>query len=142
MTHDLKTWPEPFTAVLNGTKTHEIRVADRPFAVGDTLHLREYNRASSLGQGGYTGRSCRVEVTYISAGGMWGLPANLCAMSIRKVDPPRCVHGVTFDELAARGLGAVEIRRRWPRLDGECPLGCGYRGIFYASMAHVVFGDW
>lgn len=53
-----------------------------------------------------------------------------------------CTHGVTFDEPAARGLDAYEVRRRWPRLDGRCPLGCGYCGIAYASGAHYVHGDW
>lgn len=54
----------------------------------------------------------------------------------------KCDHGVCFDESAAKGLDAHEVRRRWPRLFGDCPLGCGYRGIYYASMAHYVYGDW
>jgi hypothetical protein len=73
-----------------------------------------------------------------------------------------CNHGVTFDERQweeayrrfkadTRGmtdqvlLNAVfthEVRRRWPRLDGKCPKGCGYEGICYASTAHYVAGDW
>jgi len=70
-----------------------------------------------------------------------------------------CDHGVTFDkEEAEKVLGdwqpkdavefvmgnpaTVEIRRRWPRLDGECPYGCGYVGIYYASYAHYIMGDW
>lgn len=91
MTHDLKTWPEAFAAVLDGSKTHEIRVADRPFAVGDRLHLREYVPIETIGGveyfGRYTGRTLDVEVTYLSAGGTWGLPPGLCVMSIRKVEP-------------------------------------------------------
>lgn len=55
---------------------------------------------------------------------------------------PECSHGVAFDERMASGLSSTEARRRWPRLDGECPLGCGYSGIYYASMAHYVCGDW
>jgi hypothetical protein len=57
-----------------------------------------------------------------------------------------CDHGVTFDEAAARELAAaqasVEVRKRWPRLRGECPKGCGFRGIAYASYAHYLMGDW
>ena len=32
--------------------------------------------------GRYTGRKARVVVTYITHAGAWGLPANLCVMSI------------------------------------------------------------
>lgn len=74
-----------------------------------------------------------------------------------------CNHGVTFDEVEAQkildeaksyGTGdpsldfilgspsAPYIRKRWPRLDGECPKGCGYKGIYYASMSHYIMGDW
>ena len=70
-----------------------------------------------------------------------------------------CDHGVTFDvEEAERMLGdwppgtgveflmgnpaAAEIRKRWPRLGGPCPLGCGYSGIYYASKDHYKMGDW
>jgi hypothetical protein len=41
-THELKTWPGPFAAVLSGEKTHEVRKNDRGYAVGDRLLLREY----------------------------------------------------------------------------------------------------
>jgi len=61
--------------------------------------------------------------------------------SLYRMLPP-CDHGVVFDQRAARDLPAHEVRRRWPRLDGACPLGCGYVGIGYASMAHYVCGDW
>lgn len=54
----------------------------------------------------------------------------------------KCDHGVTFDEDAADGLSVTEIRRRWPRLHGPCPKGCGYVGIAYASYAHYIYGDW
>lgn len=111
--HDLKTWTEPFNAILSGAKTHEIRRADRPFAVGDRLLLREWRPrttpftcnlcgavASHLPEFvplshancdgwftskpiGYTGREILVEVTHLSDAGSWGLPEGLCVMSIR-----------------------------------------------------------
>lgn len=70
-----------------------------------------------------------------------------------------CDHGVTFDEEEAkRILGSwapsdpadcimgnpkhSEVRRRFPRLRGACPKGCGFVGIAYASKEHYLYGDW
>lgn len=55
-----------------------------------------------------------------------------------------CDHGVTFDEDMARRfrMSSSDVRNRWPRLDGACKKGCGYRGIYYASYAHYIWGDW
>ena len=64
---------------------------------------------------------------------------------IREVPPPdpsTCNHGVIFDEEASKGLDEYEVRRRWPRLMGVCPRGCGYSGIAYASSMHYIMGDW
>lgn len=38
--HELKTDPEPFDAVADGRKTHEVRRNDRNYEVGDELILR------------------------------------------------------------------------------------------------------
>jgi hypothetical protein len=71
----------------------------------------------------------------------------------------KCDHGVTFDAEEARKLledwqpdspvafimgqpGAREVRKRFPRLEGNCPKGCGYSGIAYASAEHYAAGDW
>lgn len=78
--HDLKTWPEPFRAVLAGKKKHEVRFNDRAFQVGDTLHMREWDPTTKQ----YTGRDCKSVVTYLTEGGTFGLPARVCVMSIRK----------------------------------------------------------
>ncbi len=85
-THILKTWPEPFQAVLDGRKRYEIRVDDRGFAVGDILHIKEWDPSpKTFGTPldfHYTSRTIRARVLYITPGGSWGLPANLCVMSI------------------------------------------------------------
>ena len=49
-----------------------------------------------------------------------------------------CSHGVMFDEKAAKKMRKEEIRRRWPRLEGRCPLGhgCMFEGVHYASERH------
>lgn len=81
--HELKTWPDPFTAVVGGQKTHEVRRFDRPFAVGDFLLLREY--LPDLALEAYSGRRVVVEVTHVTGPGTWGLPADVGVMSIRLV---------------------------------------------------------
>jgi hypothetical protein len=86
--HVLKTWPAPFAAVWSGKKTHEIRRDDRGYSVDDVLELVEYD-PSPMGSGsiarGETGRTLAVRVTYVSSGGSWGLPSNLCVMSIERM---------------------------------------------------------
>jgi hypothetical protein len=55
-----------------------------------------------------------------------------------------CKHAnirVEFDEEAAKGLDAGEVRKRWPRYHGPCP-DCGTMMISYASFLHYVSGDW
>lgn len=60
----------------------------------------------------------------------------------RGITQCRCDHGLTFDAEAAGGLDEYAVRKRWPRLFGACPKGCGYSGIAYASTAHYIAGDW
>jgi hypothetical protein len=85
MTHDLKTWPEPFQAILDGTKTYEIRTTgDRTFAVGDVLRLREW---LPFGDQRYTGRETTRVVSYITPPGRWGLPSDLCVMALASPAP-------------------------------------------------------
>lgn len=60
-THELKTWPAYFEAILQGWKPWEVRVDDRGFNLEDQLLLKEY----SLVQG-FTGREMLVKVTYIT----------------------------------------------------------------------------
>jgi hypothetical protein len=99
--HDLKIWPEPFQAVLDGTKHHEIRVDDRGFAVGDVLDLLEYEPRAVDGMR-HTGRSIRVRVTYMTPGGAWGLPPKLCVMSIERMESPCSCTAETGDSPCER----------------------------------------
>ena len=79
--------------------------------------------------------------------------------AIASENSSRCDHGVMFDADAARELSngwkpesvaafimgdpsASAIRKRWPRLNGVCPKGCGFHGIAYASYEHYIAGDW
>lgn len=53
-----------------------------------------------------------------------------------------CTHGMEFDQETAKHLSARVIRERYPRLNGPCPLGCGFEGIAYKSFLHYMAGDW
>lgn len=59
-----------------------------------------------------------------------------------QVEVSGCDHGISFDPVVAYGMSPADVRRRWPRLFGKCPKGCGYEGIAYASNLHFVAGDW
>ena len=110
--HDLKTWPDSFQAVLDGTKTHELRPSDRDYEVGDVLHLQEFvpcerchgtrrewdngdmtdcgacwvhEPGGGYATGGkYTGRDTWVAVTFLTPPGKFGLDSRHCVMSIRQ----------------------------------------------------------
>ncbi len=94
-THELKTWPEMFAAVLSGEKTFEYRKDDRGFMVGDILKLMHWDPAQYSSdvfpRGGYVkvpGSTISVEcihaeVTQILHGGRFGVPESYCVMSIR-----------------------------------------------------------
>lgn len=57
---------------------------------------------------------------------------------------PDCDHAAcipAFDEDAAKGLDASEVRRRWPRFMGRC-RDCGAQVIMYASWMQYIAGDY
>lgn len=59
--HALKTWPNYFKDVVNGSKTFEVRKNDRNFKVGDFLMLREYDPEDDT----YTGEVLYQRVSYV-----------------------------------------------------------------------------
>jgi hypothetical protein len=92
MTHELKIWPGNFEAIVSGMKKHEIRKADRDYRVGDTLILREFTPAIdekgvALDEKGHTvgkwtGNAAMRTISYISKPGSFGLPLDLCVLSL------------------------------------------------------------
>lgn len=102
--HDLKTWPEPFNATAEGRKPYEIRSSrDRKFEVGDILILREWKPRANLSpvykeviqraqweashsSGEYTGAVVIRQISYITRGGEWGLPPDLCVLGLGMVE--------------------------------------------------------
>jgi hypothetical protein len=87
--HELKTLPPYFEDVLTGRKTFEVRKADRNFAVGDVLRLREWAPDDWCDESvgvfpDYTGREMRVKVTYILRG--YGLQDGYVVLGIEPAD--------------------------------------------------------
>lgn len=73
MNHELKIWPDFFQPLVLRKKTFEIRWDDRGYAIGDQLHLREWNPKTRQ----YTGRETYRRVTWI--GKSFGLlPGHVC----------------------------------------------------------------
>jgi len=89
MIHTLKTDPQVFDKVKDGSKTFEIRKNDRnpPFEVGDQLLLKKTNYTGAEMHFGsplqYTGDSIQVEVTYILEGPIYGLAEDWVIMAIK-----------------------------------------------------------
>jgi hypothetical protein len=80
--HDLKCWPQFFTAIAAGDKRHDLRRAhDRHFEVGDRLRLREFDPQLSA----YTGREQIVVVTYITSA------EHRCSLSDQALHPDYCI---------------------------------------------------
>ena len=77
--HELKSWPDEFEAINRGIKTHEVRKWDRDYEVGDLLILREYEPIERH----YTGRMLHCKVTHVTQGGRFGLPEDVCVMSVK-----------------------------------------------------------
>jgi hypothetical protein len=69
-THNLKSWPESYRAVLSGRKLFEIRRDDRDFQPGDVVNLLEYDpRPAHEGAGaaarGFTGQKALYFIGYV-----------------------------------------------------------------------------
>lgn len=75
--HVLKIKQQPFTDLLSGAKTCEVRnCADRDFRVGDTVRLQEL---AALGKPGFSGCELERTISHIQVG--YGLPEGLCVLS-------------------------------------------------------------
>ena len=75
--HELRTLPEYFRLVFDGTKTFEVRRDDRGFQVGHILLLREWAL-----HGGYTGRELTARVVYLLKGGKLGIEEGYVVMGV------------------------------------------------------------
>jgi hypothetical protein len=121
--HELKTWPGPFAAAKSGAKTYEIRVADRRYATGNFLVLREWTPAADPTEAGsYTGSFSVYLVTHMTEGGAWGLPAQLVVLGIKNIPILQILAGSPLGEVVGRiahlalaHLDAAELDRYMKR---------------------------
>lgn len=82
--HTVKSWTFLFEPLIKGEKTHDIRVMDRDYKIGDTMVLQEYDWGNKT----YTGRETKAEITYITS------QAVPCAFSHTVLHPQYCVLSV------------------------------------------------
>lgn len=115
MKHFLKCWPEYFQEVKAGRKLFEIRKWDRPYKVGDTLLLREFDRIKQE----ETGDEIEVEVVYLLD--MTYLPgdnvphfANYCCMSLRQMRTEPCEICASFKRIECKADNLEFIAVRCP----------------------------
>jgi len=116
--HELKTDPEVFEAVIDGSLTHNIRLNDRGFAVGDLLHLRETAWTGQQMKEGselrYTGRVTLREISHILTG--YGLAEGWCTLSFRIFNVDRPVRRFTSVAGFSSNTAYVEYNR------GDCMI--------------------
>jgi hypothetical protein len=81
MIHELKTHPQYFARLADGSKTFEIRKNDRGYQAGDVLVLREYNPAGDHDECDnatcrtkrYSDAQIRRRVGFVASGVLFGL---------------------------------------------------------------------
>ena len=85
MMHELKTLAPYWDAVERGDKTFEVRKNDRGFQRGDVLVLY---RIGELGEVGWkSNQSLERVVTYVLAGGQFGIEPGHVVLGLRARDP-------------------------------------------------------
>ncbi len=76
-TIDVKVWPAPFQAVVDGDKNWEFLLNDRNYEIGDELHGREWDPKTQS----YAGRTFTRRITYVLREG-FGLPDGYVILSL------------------------------------------------------------
>ena len=114
-THRIKVWPEFFAALLDGTKTFEVRRDDRGYAVGDVLVLQEWDPHyfTNTRNGSYTDQEMEVLITYKLPGGRFGLDPNWCVLGFGPFDPEP-----DDDAVTTMNRGMLEVLKRFVEMLG------------------------
>ncbi len=147
-THELKIWPDYFQAILDGTKTFEVRTSqNRRYQEGDRLRLREYD-AISKPNPSYSGRELLREITYVLSGSAFvGIKRGYVVLSLRPLpdDPEllrlaRDIEASLASERAYVAMGPDDARRVLQLLRAARPhcAGCAaLRHELANERAHV-----
>ncbi len=120
-THRLKTDPEPFAALWDGRKTHELRYNDRNYQVGDRLFLEETDTAAMAIQCvplKLTGRIIDASVSHVLRDGYAGLAPGWVILSLRdKVNyPQEAPAKPQAGNYAAKAEAMLRDAGLWPEL--------------------------
>lgn len=75
--HFLKILPEFFAAVVDGSKTFELRKNDRDFQVGDTVILQEFDHKTNT----YTSDFVVKQISFMLTG-VYGLEPGVSCLSL------------------------------------------------------------
>ena len=78
--HQLKSWPEYYEAIADGSKSFDLRIDDRKYEVGDLVQFEEFRPATN----NYTGMVTQRRITYILRD-FAGLMPGYCIIAI---EPP------------------------------------------------------
>lgn len=95
VTHNLKIWPEYFSAVRDGLKRAELRWNDREYQAGDILDLCEWDPNEEA----FTGDFISVTVTHVAELGQW-MPGYV----LLSVAPPTPVSDEDLLHMAASAI--------------------------------------
>ena len=85
--HEVKTLSEHYTEVLAGRKSHEVRLNDRDYQVGDVLNMREIEL-----DGEYTGQEMNAQITHVLHGGQFGIAEGWCVLSLTSIAPTKAIN--------------------------------------------------
>jgi hypothetical protein len=100
--HVVKSWPQFYNAIVEGTRRHELRRNDRKYQVGDVLELHEYEPARAA----YTGRVTCVVVTSMTSA------ETPCAVSDVGLHPDFCILSVeVITDAGDRDCGDARLAR-------------------------------
>lgn len=109
VTHDLKIYPEYFSAVCTGVKRAELRKNDRDYRAGDTLHLMENPRGSCHA----TGEFINVTITHVADVGEWmpGYVLLSIALASLEAEPVAYVDPFAFHNFSVYRAGETDNKR-------------------------------